>query len=459
MKKLIICLTLLVGGVGVSMAQNAEPRPGSWKAKEKIDKANNLMLLKTPQAVADAQAIYAEVEGILSGDIEKAKADQKNDKLAQLYYQNAQVQYQQLIPELEKAQQNVPFDTLNFCKRVDNTIMSYVASADYNTQPNAKGKVKTDKTIQAFNKAGLMGLAGFYYYCGAFMDAVGNKQESVDFFQKFVDLPKSTKLFSEAERDSIYAESAKVYSQARFNLALQNFYLKNWDKAIECSNEALKDTVSLNDLYIIKINAYGEKKDSLAWQRTLVEAAKRTGQSSFIQSLLYYYIQNNKVKDATDMATTLVAEDANDKVNWFVKGAIEMNIQKDYAAARASFEKALAIDPDYQDALFNMGTAYINDIYDQRLAGKYKFVGMDQVVQSNGKAVKAADKATAEQQVATVKSYYEKALPYLDHLRKLTPNDAKRWASPLQIVYSSLNQMDMSKEMDALLDAANKASM
>ena len=36
-----------------------------------------------------------------------------------------------------------------------------------------------------------------------------------------------------------------------------------------------------------------------------------------------------------------------------------------------------------------------------------------------------------------------------------TPDDAKRWASPLQMVYSTLNMTEQAKEMDALLEAAN----
>ena len=55
-----------------------------------------------------------------------------------------------------------------------------------------------------------------------------------------------------------------------------------------------------------------------------------------------------------------------------------------------------------------------------------------------------------------MKSYYAKAKPYLEHLRELTPDDAKRWASPLQMVYSSLDMKEQANEMDELLRAANQ---
>ena len=37
------------------------------------------------------------------------------------------------------------------------------------------------------------------------------------------------------------------------------------------------------------------------------------------------------------------------------------------------------------------------------------------------------------------------------------PDNPKRWASPLQQVYSNLGEKDKAKEMDALLEQANQA--
>ena len=348
MKKVFLSLALFVAGIGGTWAQNAGVKVGSWKAFDKIAKADKLMEQRNSEAFEQANALYAEAEGILNADIEKAGAEQKTDKLAQLYYQNAQLQNKMLTPILNNAQQGLPFDTLAFCKRVDNIIASFNSSAEYNKKPNAKGKVKEDQMISAFSKVGIQSMLTLYYNCGAFMDAMGKKQESVDYFQKFVDLPKTSPVFNETERDSVYKANAKVYNTARYNLALQNFLMKNWDKAIACCDEALKDTVGLHDLYLIKINAYGEKKDSAAWQRTLSEASQRTGKFSYLQNLLYYYIQNNKIDEASALAQKLVTEDAGNKNSWYMKGAIELNVKKDYNAARQSFEKALAIDPDFE---------------------------------------------------------------------------------------------------------------
>ncbi len=457
MKKIMLSLALLFMTAGGAMAQGEGPKPGSWKAYDKISKADRLVGERKAESFEQAQVLYKEAEDILKADIEKAKAEQKTDKLALLYLQNGQLQNKMLAPDLNRAQQGVPFDTIAFCQRIDNIISSYNDAAEYNSKPNAKGKVKEDPAVKMYTKLGISSLLTLYYNCGAFMDAMGKKQESINYFQKFVDLPKTTPVFTEQEVDSIYKSQEKVYNTARFNLALQNFYLKNWDKAIECADAAMVDTANLHDLFLIKINAYGEKKDSVAWQRTLVEASQKTGRSSYLQNLLYYYIQNNKMQEATSLAEKLTVDSPNDKMSWYMRGAIELNVKKDYEAARKSFEKALAIDPNFEDALFNMGTAYINDIYDQRVSGKFKYIGTNRRIAGKNEAAYKKEKAIYDQELATVRSYYEKARPYMERLRELTPDGAKRWASPLQMIYSSLNMTAEAKQMDALLEQANQA--
>lgn len=457
MKKLFFAFLLLFGFIGNVTAQEAY-NIGSYKAKDRKEKGDKMLNEHTAEAVEQANALYKEAEDLIQKDIEETKIKGNNAKLAKLYIQNAELQETLLNPQIALASSGMPFDTLAFCQRVDNIITSYNAASEYNSKPNAKGKVKSNADIARHAKFGVMTKLTLYYNCGAFKDAMGDKQGSLDYFQKFVDLPQVSPVFSEAERDSIYRTNAQIYGTARFNLALQNFYLKNWDKAITACDEALKDTANIHDLYLIKINSYGEKKDSAAWQRTLVEAAQRTGKSSYLQNLLYYYMQNNKITEATALADQLVKDYPNDKMTWYIKGAIDLNIKRDYAASRTSFEKALAIDPDFEDALFNMGTAYINDIYEQSSSGKFKYIGTNKRIEGKGQAAYNKEKAIYDKELATVKSYYEKAKPYLEHLRELTPNDAKRWASPLQMVYSSLGMKDQAKEMDALLETANQSA-
>lgn len=459
MKKLVLCLAVLLCGFATASAQS-DQHLGSYKANDLVRKADGLLQKRTSESYEQAQQLYKDAEKQLNADIEKAKANDKNDKLALLYLQNADLQNKLLNPEMTRASQGMAFDTLQFCNFIDKIINSFNTAETYNKMPNAKGKVKVDNFVTLRTKLGISSMLNLYYNCGAFMDAMGKKKESLEYFEKFVNLPKVSPVFSETERDSIYKASYKIYSQARFNLALQNFYLKDWKKTLECCNEALKDTVGLNDLYLIKINALGEMKDSVEWQKTILEAYKRTGKESYMQNLIYYYMQSNKVAEAEKLANNLVQNEPNNKMAWFIKGAIELNVKKDYKAAIESCDKALAIDPNFKDALFNKGTAYINDIYDQTHSAKNKFKYIGKNTRITGKASDGSyqrNKAIYDKEISYVRSYYENARICMEKFRELAPEDVKRWASPLQMCYSSLGLTAKAKEMDALLEAANKA--
>ena len=461
MKRIFLCLAIFAASVSGAMAQS-DQHIGSYKANDLVRKADGLMSKRDGDSFEKAQDLYKQAETMLVGDIDEAKTKGKNNKVALLYLQNAQLQNKLLGPELNRAQQGIPFDTLAFCTRVDNIINSFNSAAEYNQKPDAKGRVKLDPFVTNSTKLGIYSMLTYYYNCGAFMDAMGKKQESVDYFQKYVELPGKTPILTKAEADSVYKANTKIYSTARFNLALQNFYLKNWDKAIAACDEALKDTIGVHDLCLIRINSYGEKKDSVAWQQAVIDAYQRTGEEHFMQNLIYYYIQSNKIDEATRLSEKLINDEPNSKMAWFIKGAIELNVKKDYKAAIESCDKALAIDPDFKDALFNKGTAYINDIYDQTHSSnsKFKYIGTGRYItgkQSDGSYQK--NKAIYDKEVAYVKSYYINAQKCMERVRELAPTEAKRWDSPLQMVYSALGMKDKAKEMDDLLDAANKASM
>ena len=75
MKKLILCLAVLFGGIGTAMGQTANP--GSWKAYDKINKANALVNKHTSEDFEQAQILYKEAEQIINNDIEEAKAKGK----------------------------------------------------------------------------------------------------------------------------------------------------------------------------------------------------------------------------------------------------------------------------------------------------------------------------------------------------------------------------------------------
>ena len=230
-------------------------------------------------------------------------------------------------------------------------------------------------------------------------------------------------------------------------------------------NEALSqvtDSISLHDLYFIKLAALQEQKDTANWAKTLYEASQRTGQEVFFLQLMQYYINSNKTAEAEAFAQKVVADEPNSKTSWYMKGYVELYLGKNYATARQSFEKALSIDPDYANALYLVSVTYTDEIISKVNSGKYQYIGKNRNITGRGKgaAAEAAykkQKAIYDKELNEVKSYYKKAQTYLEHMREVAPDMVNKWAPALQTVYTNLGMKDKAKEMDAALDAYNQS--
>lgn len=402
---------------------------------------------------AQNSAFYKAQELIDKNELEQAEAvlneaiqNPKTTKLAMIYNQAGEVHSRIFNPELMKAAQGVPFDTLKFTSHLDKAIECFTKSHEADIAPDKKGKVKS-KYIQQ-NKGRILSMMDYYNYAAMFMNANGKTAESLTYFEKYINLPKNP-VFTQAETDSIYASKQQAYAQTRFNLAFLQFKEKNFDKAEQMIDEALKDTIGTKDLYVMKLQCCLEKKDSAAWLSTMKEAAIRTEAPSFNQNLLYYYVTNNKATEAEAMATEMIEKAPQSKMPWYMKGCVELNLKKNYVAARECFKKALEIDPDYIDANTNMGYTYINEIYAKRVSGEFKFVG-------TGKRILPAQMEAYKKELEYVKSFYVNAQPYFEHVRELAPENPRLWASSLQMIYSNLEQKEKAKEMDAFIEAGNK---
>lgn len=390
-------------------------------------------------AIYKAQSLQEKGEIKAAADLlDEALKNPKTTKFAQMYNMAAELQAQIFNPELMKAAQGVPFDTTLFVTTLDKMVDYYTKSHEADITPDKKGKVKS-KYVQA-NHDRMMAILDYYNYAAVFMNQSGKADKSMEYFEKYLNLPKNP-IFSEHETDSIYASKRSAYSQTAFNLALLNFNAKSWDKAIEYADVALEDTLGTHDLYIIKMQSYLAKNDSTTWLKTLTDAVKRTEDEGFMQNLLYYYVVHNDIQGATAMADELVAANPNNKGPWYMKGCVELNLLKDYAASRTSFEKALAIDPNYIDANVNMAYTYMNEVVSRRNKGEFK-LDRTNVKQFN-------------EEFEKIKVYYEKALPYFEKVRELAPDQPRLWASALQQIYTNLQQPDKAKEMDAYIESSN----
>lgn len=403
----------------------------------------------TASAFAQNSAIFkakaleekGEIEQAISV-LEEAINNPKTTKLAEVYNQAAELTAKEFNPELMRAASSQPFDTVKFGNLLDKMVSYYTLSHEADVKPDEKGRVKAKLVAQ--NHKRILDMLDYYNYAAVFMNQNKQAAKSMEYFEKYLAMPKNP-VFTAAETDSIYKSKAQYYNQTAFNLALLNFNEKNWDKAIGYADDALANSDSKRDLYIIKMQSLLGKNDSAAYLKTLTEAVTSTEDEGFMQNLLYHYVSKNDLAGASAMADELTSNNAQSKAAWYMKGCVALNMKKDYAAARECFEKSLAIDPDYVEANTNMAYTYMNEVIANKVDGKYKFIGSSKTITGQ------ANVNQYKKELAEVKSFYEKALPYMEKVRAAQPDQPKSWAYSLQMIYQNLQMKDKEIEIDEII--------
>ena len=135
MKK-IFSLAIFALFATAGMAQSA-------KAQLKMDEGKFTEALQiVKDAIADNDAAVKDVTEKAQAKGKPVVLDKQNQKYAALYNQGATCYAQIFNPELMKAANQQPLDTMLFVQSLDNMINYYTKSYTYDNMPDAKGKVK-----------------------------------------------------------------------------------------------------------------------------------------------------------------------------------------------------------------------------------------------------------------------------------------------------------------------------
>ncbi len=417
MKKILLSLGLALF-CGAAMAQNS----AIYKAQA----------LEQKKDFAGAAAI-----------LDEALQNPKTTKFAQIYHTAAKYNAMVFNEELGKAASGIPFDTTKFVNLLDKIVDYYTKSHEADITPDKKGRVKSE--FVQLNHIQMLYLLDYYNYAAIFMHQNKNTDGAITYFEKYLNLPKNP-IFSQHETDSIYKSKKDAYSQTYFNLAQLYYKNKNWDKVISNIDEALKDTLNTRDLYMYKMQAYLEKGDSAQWLKTMQEGLANTGDENLAQNLLYYYYQKNDVAGAESMANEMITSSPDSKSAWYMKGCVELNLKKDYPAARECFGKALDIDPDFVNANANMASAYINQVITDKNNGKFKILGVK-------KSYSTKEKPIYDKELNYVQDLYKKALVHMEKVRGLVPDQPRTWAYSLQMIYENLDMKAEKAEIDGIIES------
>ena len=129
------------------------------------------------------------------------------------------------------------------------------------------------------------------------------------------------------------------------------------------------------------------------------------------------YINAGKADVALSSFKTLVEKDPDNKYYHYNYGVLLLG-KNDYENAEAQFKKAIDIDSEYQNAIYNLAVTYV----------KWG-TQINKLAEDKG------------EENAEYKEKYQQALPYLEKSVELQPEDAATWEL-LGKVYTVLNMQD-----------------
>ena len=302
-----------------------------------------------------------------------------------------------------------------------------------------------DKSLAVSNKFEKeIGESRTFHWANKFNNGVnlfqrGNKTEDEDSAKIFYD--KSIVAFDEATL--LQPDSADNYK----NLAFVYLSSGRNEEAIEPLqslvklNQELDGYKYLGDIYytmgLEKSSAYainGNTQDSVDadenFNKSIAVLEEGTklypNEGDMLKTLSAAYVEVGKVDVALSSFKALVEKDPQNKTYRYNYGVLLLQTEE-FPAAEEQFLKALEIDPDYDNAAYNLGVTYV----------------------SLGKQLKQLEEETEEYSDEDIEKF-RSALPYIERISKEEPDDGQVWEL-LGQVYSILGMQDEA------LDAFNKA--
>lgn len=217
-----------------------------------------------------------------------------------------------------------------------------------------------------------------------------------------------------AERGEMYPEAAEQYQ-----------------KSIDLGYEGGKMYVYLALLY--------EKMEQPEKYFETVQAGRQAypGNADLIRMELNHYLQNEKFAEAENNLKLAIEKDPEDKALHFALGVVYDQLGKIEPAAEA-YKKAIALDANYFDALYNLGALYFN-----------------RAVELNQEANDASDDKVYQEKRDAAADMFVQAEPFLERARAIEPNDQSTLAS-LRQLYAYTNQTEKYNEVKAIMEGGGE---
>ena len=324
---------------------------GCFAQKANVKKAKNLALQETPDFSGARAAIN------------EALTNEETKDLADTWYTAGLIGYQELTKENEKTYLGQARDEKRAGEAVVESFDYWMKAADMAGQKvlDKKGnEVLADKKTYALLQKKVL-----EYYknqelvkYGIYLNDQRDFATAYGVFQRHLSIPElslmqNEKLQKEMPKDSIY-DQYKYYTAI---FAIQAEMHPEAIAVLEEMKDGNYEAITVNQfLYQEYVNV----QDTANYVRVLQNAVVRFPQEPwFLQNLINHYIFSGQEQEAINYLEQAIAREPNVAQYHLIKGNLNEN-QKNYEAALADFDRALAIDPTMADAEAGKGRVYYN---------------------------------------------------------------------------------------------------
>ena len=398
---------------------------GCFAQKANVKKAKNLALQETPDFSGARAAIN------------EALTNEETKDLADTWYTAGLIGYQELTKENEKTYLGQARDEKRAGEAVVESFDYWMKAADLAGQKvlDKKGnEVLADKKTYALLQKKVL-----EYYknqelvkYGIYLNDQRDFATAYGVFQRHLSIPElslmqNEKLQKEMPKDSIY-DQYKYYTAI---FAIQAEMHPEAIVVLEEMKDGNYEAITVNQfLYQEYVNV----QDTANYVRVLQDAVVRFPQEPwFLQNLINHYIFSGQEQEAINYLEQAIAREPNVAQYHLIKGNLNEN-QKNYEAALADFDRALAIDPTMADAEAGKGRVYYN-----------------QAVKMNEDAALIADAKEYKKALEEMNAMFRQSMPFFEKAHELAP-DNRDYMITLRGLYY---RFDMTDKYDAINEELN----
>ncbi|MFT6998575.1 MAG: tetratricopeptide (TPR) repeat protein [Cryomorphaceae bacterium] len=245
---------------------------------------------------------------------------------------------------------------------------------------------------------------------------------------------KSANLFLVGEEAA--ANLGIVDTLALYNAGLAAEQYGNFEMALAQYRKATEINYLESKMYLYMANLYQRQEDTEGYIAIIQEGrAAYPDDADLIVYELNYYLNTEKYDEAKNNLMLAIEKEPDNKQLHFSLGVVNEKLGNTEDAVK-SYEKAIEIDSEYFDAVYNLGAFYFNN-----------------GVEMNNAANEIEDNDAYKAKRAEAKEEFTKGLPHLEKAHQLDPSDMSAMKS-LQQTYALLDMTEKYQEMKTKIESA-----